>query len=283
MSRPTGQKTRISPAKLGVGTLVWLYAALLALPIYFIVVSSSKTNSEIFNQGLSFPEQWSLSKYVEAWNGVSMYQALLNSLFVTVIALAITVALAVPAAYAIARSKSRLGTLIRSYFSLGFLIPGFAALVPTVILAIWIGMFQTKVFLALFLPATSLPLAVVLLSQYMMSIPADLEESATLDGANRFQVLMHVYLPMSMPGLVSVMVLNFITFWNEYIFALILTGPNVEERTVQVALPMLKGANMIDYGLLSAGAVISVVPVFIAYALLQSRLEGAMAAGAVKG
>lgn len=263
--------------------LVWFYAALLALPIYFLIVSSAKSNAEIFGNGLALPSHWTLDNYVAAWNGVSMGQALLNSAFVVVIALAITIGLAVPASYAIARSKSKLGNIIRSYFSMGFLIPGFAALVPTVILAIWVGMFQTKLFLALFLPATALPLAVVLLSQYMMSIPHELEESAIIDGANRFQVLRHIYLPMSMPGIASVVILNFITFWNEYIFALILTGPSVQERTVQVALPMLKGANLIDYGLLSAGAVISVLPVFIAYAILQSRLEGAMAAGALKG
>lgn len=262
---------------------VWIYAAALALPIYYVVISSMKTNQEIFLSPASLPKNWSLANYSLAWEAASLGDGLINSSIVVLFSLAINLALAIPAAFAIARSENRLSRALSGLFAAGFLIPPFAALVATVLLSIWLELFHTKLFLILYYPAMTMPLAVLLLTQYMRSIPKELAESAKIDGASQLQILVHIYIPLSRPAIVSVVVVNFINLWNEYLFALILAGPKVSNQTVQVALPTLTGVYTSDYGLLAAGTVISLVPVYLVYAILQRRLEGALAAGAVKG
>lgn len=188
-----------------------------------------------------------------------------------------------------------MSTIFERVYAMGFLIPGFAALLPTLpasqmspllpmLLAIQIGLFNTREFMILYLPASAQPLALVLLTQFMQTVLSELEETAMIDGAGRFRILSSVYLPLTMPGIATISILNFIWFWNEYLYALILAGANPKVRTVQVALPTLQGNQGItDYALVCAGTVTFVLPVFIASIVLNRRLEEALVEGAIKG
>ncbi|GGF20813.1 carbohydrate ABC transporter permease [Subtercola lobariae] len=262
--------------------LVWFYALLLLIPLYFMIISAFKDNADIFNSPFAFPTSLSFDNFTNAWTRASMGPGLINSALVTVIAEIITLVLAIPAAYAIARAGGRIGGIVEKFFAAGLLIPGFAALVPTVILSIALQLFHTREFLYLFLPATVLPLSVILLTQFMRSVPAELEESAMMDGANRLRVLISIYIPITIPGIATIAILNFLTFWNEYLYALILAGPDPDVRTVQVALPGLVSQTYTQYGVLLAGALITMVPVYIVYIILNRRLEDALLQGAVK-
>jgi multiple sugar transport system permease protein len=273
------RSTRVNPLAHG---LVWLYALLLVIPIYFLLVSAFKDNSAIFNAPFGLPTSFDFDNFVEAWTRVNMGAGLVNSVLVTVVAEILTLALAIPASYAIARSRGRVGGLVEKFFAAGFLIPGFAALVPTVLLAIAMGLFHTREFLYLFFPASALPLSVILLTQFMRSVPPELEESAMMDGASRLRILWSIYVPIVVPGIATVAILNFLSFWNEFLFALILAGPDPDTRTVQVALPNLVSQTDTQYGVLLAGALITMIPVYIVYIVLNRRLEDALLQGAVK-
>ncbi|MGW5731806.1 MULTISPECIES: carbohydrate ABC transporter permease [Streptomyces] len=262
--------------------LAWLYALLLILPLYYLLTTSLKNNPEVFDHPFALPGNWLVENFTDAWDLASLGPALGNSLLITAGAEAITLALAFPAAYGLARSSGRTAAVMERIFGLGFLIPAFAALVPTVLLAIELGMFQMQAFLILFLPATALPLSVILLTQFMRTIPAELEESAMMDGAGRWTVLWRIYVPMSAPGVITVAILNFLGFWNEYLFSLVILGPDPELRTVQVALPSLTSATMIQYGTLAAACLITLAPVYAVYIALQRRMENALVDGAVK-
>jgi multiple sugar transport system permease protein len=273
-------KTGMSPVA---HVLVWFYGLLLVIPLYFMIISAFKSNEAIFNSPFAFPTEFSLSNFENAWQNAQMGKALANSTLVTVVSELITLALAIPASYAIARGKGRAGRLVEGFFAAGLLVPGFAALVPTLLLAVAMGLFHTREFLFLFFPATVLPLSVILLAQFMRSVPAELEESAMIDGASRFRILVSVYIPIIVPGIATVAILNFLTFWNEYLFSLILAGPDPDVRTVQVALPTLVSQTNTQYGVLIAGALITMIPVYIVYIILNRRLEDALLQGAVKG
>jgi multiple sugar transport system permease protein len=279
MSKFTSRSLRINPVAHG---LVWLYALLLLIPVYFLLISAFKDNLSIFNTPWSFPTKLSFDNFTAAWQNVDLGSGLVNSVIVTVVAEVLTLALAVPAGYGIARAGGRLGMYVERFFALGLLIPGFAALVPTLLLSIGMGLFHTREFLFLFYPATVLPLSVILMTQFMRTVPKELEESATLDGASQFQVLINVYVPIVMPGIATISILNFLTFWNEYLFALILAGGDTSIRTAQVALPNLISQTNTNYGVLLAGALITMVPVYAVYIVLNRRLEEALVAGAVK-
>ncbi|AXK33568.1 carbohydrate ABC transporter permease [Streptomyces armeniacus] len=262
--------------------LAWSYALLLLLPLYYLLTTSLKDNAEVFAHPFSLPGQWLFDNFADAWDLASLGPALGNSVLITAGAEAITLALAFPAAYGLARSGGRTAAVVERIFGIGFLIPAFAALVPTVLLAIELEMFQMQAFLILFLPATALPLSVILLTQFMRTIPAELEESAMMDGAGRWTVLWRIYVPMSAPGVITVAILNFLGFWNEYLFSLVILGPDPELRTVQVALPSLVSATMVQYGILAAACLITLVPVYSVYVALQRRMESALVDGAVK-
>jgi multiple sugar transport system permease protein len=261
--------------------LVWVYAALLGIPIYFVIVSAFKDNIAIFDTPLALPTSLSFDNFIEAWNTVKLGRGLLNSLIVTTMSELVTLAFALPAAYGIARSKGKPGAIIERVFALGFLIPAFAALVPTLLLSIKLNMYQTLPFFSLFLSATTLPLSIILLAQFMRAIPSELEESAMLDGATRWQTLRFIYLPLSRPGIALVVILNFLTYWNEYLFSLVLLGYQTSTRTVQVALPILV-TNSTQYGVLLAGTLLSLIPVYIVYIFFHRKIEGALLAGSIK-
>lgn len=265
------------------GVLAWGYAALLLIPFYYFVVSSFKTNDDIFANPLGLPTEWDLGNFGQAIGDADLSRAVLNSSIVTLLSLVLTLFLALPASFALARNTGRAGRIMEAMFALGFLIPSFAALFPTFLLAAGTGLFHTRTFLVLLLPATAMPLSIVILTQFMRTIPRELEEAASMDGASTFSVLRHVYLPICIPGIATVLLLNFLSFWNEYLYSLILIGPDPAQRTIQVALPTLKVETGTDYGVLMAGTLFTLLPVYIVYTVLQRQMQRALVSGAVKG
>lgn len=264
--------------------LVGIYALTLVVPLYWLFISAFKDRMEILSDPFLPTFSRGLANFGEVWSLLEAGPALLNSAYITAASLVLTLVIAVPAAYGLARAHGRLGMLVERIYALGFLIPGFASLVPTLLLAIKLGMFHTREFMILYLPAAAQPLAVILLVQFMRTVPPELRESATLDGAGQFRILRSVYLPLVMPGIATVAILNFISYWNEYLYTLIITGVEHDKRTIQVALPtLITNQGLTDYAVLSAGALISVLPVFLVYIILNRRMEDALVQGAVKG
>ncbi len=265
------------------GTLAWVYAALLVVPFYYFIVSSFKSNDEIFSSPLALPGTWDFGNFATALGQADLVLAVANSALTTVGALVLTLLLALPASFALARSTGRLGKIVENAFALGFLIPSFAALFPTFLLAAALGLFHSRTFIVLLLPATALPLSIVILTSFMRTIPRELEEAASMDGASTLQVLRQVYLPICVPGIATVLLLNFLSFWNAYLYPLILTGPDTAQRTIQVALPTLKVDAGTDYGVLMAGTLFTLLPVYLVYTVLQRQMQRALVSGAVKG
>lgn len=266
---------------------VLLYAAAILVPLYYVVVSAFKTNAEISLNPVGLPTSFSLQKFFDANDAVHLLAAEGNSLGVAAGSVLLTILFAAPAAHGIARRANRFSSVSQLAFGLAFLIPQFAVLVPVYLIAVRSGLIQIPLFfLILFYAAMNIPLAVLLLVPFFRAIPKEIEESAELDGAGLTSRLRHVLLPIVVPGLTTVAILCFLAAWNEYIFAQVIT--NSTSYTVQVALPLLRnegafqGAD-VDLGRLAAGVVISILPVFVVYAILRRRLIDAFAAGAVKG
>lgn len=264
--------------------LVVLYALTLVVPLYWLFISAFKDRLQTVGNPFAPTFSDGVKHFSEVWSLLDMGRAMLNSAYITSASLVLTLVAAVPAAYGVARAGGRTAKYVERLYALGFLIPGFAALLPTLLIAIHINMYNSREFMILLLPATAQPLAVILLTQFMRAVPTELEESATMDGAGRFRILWSIYLPLVMPGIATVTILNFIGFWNEYLFTLIIVGTSPEVRTVQVALPTLIGSRGVtDYAVVCAGTVISVLPVFIVYIVLNRRMENALVQGALKG
>ncbi len=116
-------------------------------------------------------------------------------------------------------------------------------LVPVLLLMAQLGVLYSPLSLVLFYPAWRLPLAIVVLASYLRTVPRELEESAEIDGASRLQIIRHVLFPLARPGVITVVIINFITFWNEFLFALVLVSQ--KNQTMQVALSNTEGASFL--------------------------------------
>jgi len=258
-----------------------LYALLIVIPLYFVIVSAFKDNTQIIKTPLALPHALNFTKFIQAQENVNLLRALLISTGVTIGAELVTLLIAFPAAYAIARIQTRLAVVMEAIFSLGFLIPGLAILMPIYLMTARAGLLYHPIALVILYPAFNLPLSLILLTSFMKRLPRDLEESAMMDGGNVLQIIVYIFFPISMPGVITVMVMNFINMWNEYLFALILMDSN--NRTIQLATALLRSSQRsVDYGLIAAGVVISMIPVFVTFVFFQEKIMNGMLAGAVK-
>jgi multiple sugar transport system permease protein len=257
------------------------YALLIIIPLYFVVVSAFKNNSQVILTPLSLPTALDFKKFIQAQNSVNLLRATMVSTGITLGAELLTLLLAFPAAYAVARIHTRLSTVIEAIFSLGFLIPGLAVLMPVYLMTARAGLLYNPIALIILYPAFNLPLSLILLAGFMRKLPRELEESAVMDGANVLQIMFYIFAPISTPGIITVLVLNFINIWNEYLFALILMDS--ENRTVQLATALLRASQRtVDYGLIAAGVVVSLVPVLVVFIFFQEKIMSGMLSGAIK-
>jgi multiple sugar transport system permease protein len=258
-----------------------LYALLVLIPIYYIFISAFKTNQQIFTAPLQLPQDWSLGKFFEAQTRVDLLKAMQVSLFLSSGSVLLTLVVGFLAAYGVARIPTRMAFFLEVFFSLGFLIPAFAILVPVFLLAARTHLLYNPIFLALFYSAARLSLTVILLAATIREIPREMEESAVCDGANLFQILWHIIFPLSRTGIATVVILNFIEIWNEYLFALVLL--NQENRTLQLVIPLLRAERVTDYSIIAAGLILAILPVLLIFILFQERIMSGLYAGGVKG
>jgi multiple sugar transport system permease protein len=265
---------------LGSYLLAGLYALVVIIPLYFLVISTFKDNTSIFIDPLGLPKQFSLQNFVNAIEQAGLVRALTISISITACVELLTLVLAFPAAYAIARIQTRMGALAEAIFSMGFLIPSLAILIPVFLTAIRLDLLYNPLMLVIFYPATLLSLTILLLASQLRSVPKELEESAVIDGASHLDLIWHVFIPMARPAIVTCLLLNFLSVWNEYLFALILL--NSDSRTVQVAVATLKGERIVDYGLITGGVLISMIPIILLFIFSQEKIMQGMFIGAVK-
>lgn len=274
-------KNRSNPFIICGYILAILYALLIIIPLYFVVISAFKSNAQIILTPLSLPSTFDFAKFFQAQSMVNLARATLISMVVAIGAELVTLVLAFPAAYGIARIETRLSTWTEAIFSLGFLIPGLAILMPVYLMTAKAGLLYNPIALIILYPAFNLPLSIILLSSFMRKLPRELEESAVMDGGNTLQIIFYIFVPICMPGIITVLVLNFINMWNEYLFALILMDSN--NRTIQLAAALLRASQRtVDFGLIAAGVVTSLIPVVVIFVFFQEQIMNGMLAGAVK-
>ena len=257
-----------------------IYALVVIIPLYFLVISTFKDNTSIFINPLGLPANFSLENYINAVDQGGLAHAAFVSIALTAGAEVIALLLAFPAAYAIARIPTRLAPLLEGLFSLGFLIPVLAILMPVFLTAIRLGLLYNPLMLVIFYPATLLSLTILLLSSQLREVPKEMEESAVIDGASHLDLIRYVFLPMARPAVLTAVLLNFLSVWNEYLFALVLLKS--DNRTIQIAVSLLKGEKVVDYGLISSGVLISMIPIILIFIFSQEKIMQGMFVGAVK-
>jgi ABC-type glycerol-3-phosphate transport system permease component len=277
---------RSLPGKFIVYFLLSLWAAISLFGFIWVILTSLKTNQEIYSIKSIFglPAKFQWVNYVHAWTRSHMGNFFVNSVVVTVTSVLLIALVASMASYILARFKFRGSRPLLTGFILGTAIPVQLILIPLYLMFLDIKLYDSLLGLILVYTAVSMPFSVLVLTGFFRSLPQELEEAAILDGASEYAIFWKVMGPLAMPGIITVSIFNFLDIWNEYMIALLLIK-TPERNTVPLGLYNLKWTQQYaaDWAGLFAGLVIVMIPTVVAYLLLQNRITKGMTVGALKG
>ena len=277
----------------------FIYVALITLavsiivPVLWVLLASIKENSEFYGSPWNIPKGFYFQNFIDAIEKAKMGEYFLNSIMVTVMALALLLVIAIPAAYVLARFEFKGRKFLNTLFTAGLFINVNYIVVPIFLMLLsWNdklikifpkGIFLDNIFvLALVYASTAIPFTIYLVSNFFRSISKTYEEAAFIDGSGYFRTMFSIMIPMAKPSIITVILFNFLSFWNEYIIALtLLPGTS---KTLPVGLINLMQAQKAaaNYGQLYAGLVIVMLPTLILYMLVQKKLTQGMNLGGVK-
>ncbi|WP_027091384.1 carbohydrate ABC transporter permease [Cohnella thermotolerans] len=267
--------------------LVFLLIAVLVVtqlyPLFWLLAYSLKTNEEILGgQFFALPAHWRWENYQEAYHNGHYLKYLGNSVFVTAVTMICVILLSSMVAYAISRFKIRFGPAVMLVFLVGMMIPMQATLLPLMKIFKFIDILNTHGALILPYIAFQMPIAVFILSGFIKSIPTEMEESAFIDGASVYRIFRSIILPISIPPVMTVCILTFITIWNEYIMAATFISSE-SLKTLPFGVYSFVSQYSVNYGDIGAFMVMGAAPVILIYFILSDKITKGMVAGAVKG
>ena len=281
---------------------VFIYVVLLAMaisivvPVFWVFMASITQNVEFYENPWALPMGFYWQNFVDAWQKASMGSYMLNSVIVTALALAILIIVALPAAYCLSRFKFKSRNFLNVCFMAGLFINVNYIVVPIFLMLrdgdTWLrgifgnGFLLNNIFvLAAVYAATALPFTIYLLSGYFATLPHDFEEAAYIDGAGYSTTMVKIIFPMAQPSIITIILFNFLSFWNEYIISLTLLSSANGPRTLPVGLLNLMQAQQsaAQYGIMYAGLVMVMLPTLILYICVQKKLIQGMTVGGLKG
>ena len=258
-----------------------LIIAFALAPYAWMVLTSIKPDADISARPLQYlPSTVTFEHYGTLLNRTTFAANLLNSLVVALGAVAVGLGVSVPAAYAFSRFRFAGRKTLMTGFLVINMFPIVLLIIPLFVLMRTLGLLDTFIGVIAGHSTFAIPFAIWMLTSYMNAIPRELDEASTLDGATILQTIRLILIPLVMPGMVTTAIYIFVTSWNEYLFAMMLSGQNV--RTVTVALQLFIGEFTVQWGLLTAGGTLVAIPVTILFLIVQRRLVGGLTAGAVK-
>ena len=271
-------------------------AVLIIVPVAWVFMASIKENAEFYTNPWNLPKGFYWQNFVEAWETAKMGEYMLNSVIVTATSLALLLVVALPAAYCLSRFKFFGQKFLNTAFMAGLFINVNYIVVPIFLMLrdgdVWLkkvfgeGFLLNNLFvLAVVYAATALPFTIYLLSSYFATLAHDYEEAAYIDGAGYFRTMLQVIFPMAKPSIITVILFNFLSFWNEYIISMTLMTSLDGGKTLPVGLLNLMQAQQsaANYGPMYAGLVLVMLPTLILYCCVQKNLTKGMTVGGLKG
>lgn len=268
------RKIRLSPILGIIFALIWL------LPFYLIVVNSFKSKTEIFSNTLGLPKDFTFENYPEAFKELDFGRSFINTLFITVVAVILISLVSSMAAYAIQRSENKLCKLFYFVFVAAMLVTFQSVMIPLVSIYGKAQMLNRFGLIFMHL-GFNVSMGVFMFAGALKGIPKSLDEAATIDGANRWQIFFKIIYPMLKPTAVTVALLNAILIWNDYLLpSLVINKPGMQ--TIPIKMFYFFGAYTKQWHLALAGLLIAIVPVIIFYFFMQKHIVKGVADGAVK-
>ena len=279
-----GINKKITAGGIAATLLLLVMAIIVIFPLLWVFLTSLKTNRDFYANVWGLPEEWMWQNYMRAWTRGNIGRGFLNSIFVTFGSLALGLCFSTTTAYAFARFKFRGRRLMRSVYLAAIMVPEIIALIPQYFLLIHLNLLDNLNGLILIYALSSLPFSQFVLYGFYATLPHELDEAATIDGASHFRIFIRIMLPLAQAGIITIIVVNFISHWNEYFKALIYLSSPLK-FTIPVGLVVFTQMSQyrIDWGALMASNVILIVPTIIVYCVFLRTIQKGLTVGAIKG
>nr|WP_309099019.1 carbohydrate ABC transporter permease [Fredinandcohnia onubensis] len=262
---------------------LYFWAIFILLIFAWVLLSSLKTDQELLSNFWAMPESLQWGNYIFAWINSNLFAYFINSVIVVIVSLIGLVAVSAPAAYVLSRTKFRGRGLITTSFIIGIAIPHQAVLIPLYLLLIKLGFIDSLIGLIIVYIAYSMPITIFILTGFFSTISLEVEEAAALEGASPNRTFWKIILPMARPGIITVLIINGVGLWNEFLFAYTFLNSG-EKLTLSVGL--YKFYQTMEYNSnwssLYAGVVIVIIPILLIYLWLSGRIIEGMTAGSGK-
>ena len=259
------------------------WTVLCVFPLYWLFTFSLKDNNEIFGGNVvGLPRNWIWSNYSAAWGAGQIGLYLRNSVITTGVTLVLTLLLSFMSSYGLLRMRWRGQKFTLTYLLLGLMIPMHAALLPLLGVLMKLGVLSTHWGLIIPYTAFSIPMAILILSGFIGTIPFDMEEAAFIDGSGIYRTAFTIILPMLLPAMVTAAIFVFLQVWNELLMASVFVSSD-RVRTLTVGIQQMFGQYQTDWGPIGAALVIGTLPTLILYLCMSSQVQRSLIAGAVKG
>jgi ABC-type glycerol-3-phosphate transport system permease component len=252
-------------------------------PFFWMVMTSIKTEQELHTVPPTFfPKVYTADNYRNVFVKSNIPRYFVNSLVIATGATSLALVVAIVSAYGFARFRFRGRSLLLNGVLSSQMIPAAAMMVPLFLTLRTVGLVNTYLGLILVYLVFTIPLSVWMMTNYFYSISVSMEEAASIDGCSRLQSLIHIVLPVSLPGIVATGIYNFITSWNEFIFALVF-ATDKKVMTLPIGLAEFVFEFTIDWGGLMAASVLMTLPIVTIFFVMQRYFISGLTAGATKG
>lgn len=291
LNRKPKQKTSQPSAHLTIGNkpqiiiiyaVMTIFALAVLLPLIWLFFSSLKTQADLTTNTWGPPRQWVFANYLSAWKGSKIDTYMLNSIFVTALAIVITVITTTPIAFVLARFRFKIKKVLYFVAIAGMMIPIHSAIIPLYMMVGRWDQYNNLYVLGLIYAAFRIPISIFILEGFMSSLPRELEESAFIDGCSVWKLFMKITVPLTKDGIVTISVLTVLACWNELLVSmLLLSKPAL--KTLPIGLMGFITEFNSEYTQLAAGIMIAIIPSVLFYIFAQEKIEKGMIAGAIKG
>ncbi|WP_150265114.1 carbohydrate ABC transporter permease [Paenibacillus tepidiphilus] len=266
----------------GLEIIMILLALLFLSPFYFLLVNSVKSFGEILSNAAAWPTEFVWSNYTQAWKLARFSEAFRNSFVITVICVILIALFAAMAAYRMVRADSKFNRILLLLFVAAMVVPFQTIMIPILQVVNFLGVNNSIAGLIMAQLGLSIPMAIFLFHGFIKSVPLEIEEAATVDGCNPLTVFFRIVLPLLKPMLMTIIVLNALGIWNDYLLpSLILQAP--ELRTIPLATFSFFGQYTKQWDMALPALTLGVAPIVIFYLFMQRYIVEGIAAGSVKG
>lgn len=257
---------------------------LIFIPLAIVLINAFKTNLEIADNYFSWPNPFHMENLAELLHRGELWHSMFNSVVIAVVFLAVSTFTLPLTAYGVSRTMatSRYFRLFYYFLIFGLFVPFQAKMIPLMIITSKLGMMNVAGIIVLYISGSTCE-GVFLCSGYLQSIPTDLEEAAYIDGAGFFRTYWRVIFPLMKPILMTVAIQNALWVWNDFQLPLLVLNKSSSYWTLILYIYNFKAAYFLDYGMIFASFLISMLPIMVLYAFMQKHIIGGLTSGAVKG